>query len=72
MDAICTDDHIGIADGTIGKSQPRSGWRFIDSNTAMSESDRSFHRTKQHLEELDAVDLIAQHRGRTRRDRLSP
>ena len=67
MDAICTDDHIRIADGTIGKCQSRSDFRFIDGNTAMSESDRSFHRTKEHLEELDAVDLIAQHRGSTRR-----
>src|SRR4029450_4853268 len=65
-------DHIRIADCIVGKSQLRSGWSFFDGRTEMSEPNWSFHHTKEHLEQLDAVNLIAQRRGRTKQDWLSP
>jgi hypothetical protein len=74
MDAICPYDHIRIANGTISESQPRSASHVVDGNTAMPEPNRSRPRTKEHLEELDAVNLIARRRRGSRRprNRLSP
>ena len=47
MDAIRPDDHIRIADGIpLAKLSSRSCFSLIDSNTAMSESNRPVHDSK--------------------------
>ena len=74
MDAICTYDHIRIANSTIGKGQPRSDFRFIDGNTSMPESNRCFQGPVQHVKDFDPVDLITLHCGSSSglRNRHSP